>query len=114
MTLGSIIKRLESADPDSVVVFDFCNLNPDGVHSWRGVYSKLAIGWSDTTVTVGELLKELKSAVGKTFQGYKGGLYKMHEGTPVHVDNWGRCTGTRVVGILMENEGEVIIETRGV
>jgi hypothetical protein len=45
------------------------------------------------------LLEELKLTDGMTFEGYKGGSYTMHRGTPLWVANYGLTGGTMVVGL---------------
>lgn len=116
MRLGDIIKELEKAPLEADLIFDFPERYPSGIDSWRGVYAQLSIWHSSTKVTVGEFLPILKKAVGKTFQGYKGGDYIMDEGTLVHVANWGRSDSTVIERIdLSHADGRypfVVIHTR--
>jgi len=98
--LGELIKKLEAMPQDANVYFDFGRLVPHGVDSYRGYYDHLAIGFGDGSPTkVATLLKELKAAVGKTFQGYKGGDFRMSEDTPVWVANYGRTSDTTVAEV---------------
>ncbi len=60
-------------------------------------------------MNVGELLDELKSAVGKTYQGWKGGDYVMDRDTEVWVDNTGIVTHTMITGINMGKYSSVIL-----
>lgn len=81
MTLGEYIEKLESMDPEIAVEVGLGN-----PHSWRGNYSELAFETVPNT-TIGEMLDEAKSALGKTFYGYKGGKFRMSKYSDVHVDN---------------------------
>ena len=121
MLLGDIIQAIESAGTknedgeDKYVVFDFASVIPTHLDSWRGDYSHLALGCRfldpcEDYPTAEEFLTELKSAVGKTYQGWKGGRYVMTEKTPVWVDNPGNYTCTRITGIIDHFDG-IIIQT---
>jgi hypothetical protein len=92
MTLGGLIKKLESFPHDKKI---------QGLtepHSYRGYYSDLAFEPSGDPVLVGDLLQECKSAMGKVFEGYKGGDYMMGENTPVWVASYG-CCGLKLIDI---------------
>lgn len=96
----------------SSVTFDFAGATPTVLNSWRGVYLSLALGYSaagESGMNVGELLDELKSAVGKTYQGWKGGDYVMDRDTEVWVDNTGIVTHTMITGINMGKYSSVIL-----
>jgi len=114
ITLGKLIEELERQYPEAPVTFDFCNLTPTTVDSWRGQYYKLALGFTDSSAcpTVAELLVNLREAIGKTFTGWKGGQYVMDADTEVWVDNPGRFSTTRIVGVE-EISGTVTIKTKG-
>ena len=102
--LGGLIKQLRSCNQELPVVFDFGGLVPDSIDSYRGYYEQLAISWVERSfekkITVSELLARLEEAVGKTFSGYKGGLYQMNEETPVWAAQYGDCTSTSITGVL--------------
>jgi hypothetical protein len=83
ITLGQLIETLESADQTLVVADGFTK--PD---SWRGVYAFLRFGPARNTV-VSDMLAHARSAVGATFEGYKGGNYTMNRETPVFIDGYG-------------------------
>lgn len=68
-------------------------------HSYRGYYERLAFEVLDADQTAGEALAVAESALGETYQGYKGGDYTMHERTLVHLAEWGR-TGEALVNIV--------------
>ena len=72
MRLGKLIEVLEALPQDLVVPKGFHN-----PHSWRGDYYELAFEPLEEPVKVGQLLEAAKSALGRTFQGWKGGDYKM-------------------------------------
>lgn len=126
ITLGEFISELEKRPPEQSICFDFGGLIPTYVNSWRGVYAHLALGWEnfyerrkrlrdDKTEgpTVGEILADLKHAVGTTFQGYKGGEYEMSVRTPVWCDNYGTSTSTGIVGIHpLSSDWQTIIQTK--
>jgi hypothetical protein len=71
MTLNELIRYLEKEDPKKVVAIGFNN-----PHSYRGYYEDLAFEPAKN-ITVGEMLDCAKGALGKTYEGYKGGEYKM-------------------------------------
>lgn len=114
MTLGRLIELLKAKPQDVSVSFDFCRVYPTTVDSWRGIYAELALGWTEgyegRCETVGALVKELESAVGRTFTGYKGGDYVMDADTPLHVDNYGMASNTDIVAVTGGKWG-VVLET---
>ena len=73
LSLGEIITRLKQADPEQVLPIGFA-----APHSYRGYYEELAFEVR-RNVTVGEMLAAAESALGTTFQGWKGGDYTMRE-----------------------------------
>jgi len=120
LTLGEMILKLESVkNKDLPVVFDVKPYRPVNIDSWHGSYNELAlkyVGNESRAFTVTELLRLLKSVIGRTLTGYKGGEYLMGKTTPVWVANYGESGGfreedyTAVVDIL-ETGTEVIIKT---
>lgn len=115
--LGKLIDLLEAVEKkDSEVYFDFCNVFPTGIDSWRGIYAELALSYENagrhddkTPLTVTKLLEILNKANGETFMGYKGGDYVMSRETPISVDNYGQATSTMVVGVIDEGYKVVIL-----
>lgn len=100
MRLGEIISMLEACDVGARVEFDFGGFEPTELDSYRGYYSDLAIGFSESGgMTAGALLAELRDADGAVFEGYKGGEYRMDRSTPVWVANHGRVHGVAVIGV---------------
>lgn len=96
MTLGDMIKALETMPPDMKVDgFD----NP---HSYRGYYCDLAFErLSDRRITAAFTLALLKDTMGRIFHGYKGGEYMMGESTPVWFAEWGSC-GEKIMEVNAE------------
>ena len=85
MTRGELIAALEAAPQDRV-----CREGFGQPHSDRGNYSDLAFAPAKD-VSVASMLANAKSALGATFDGYKGGKYTMSEWTSVFVGEWGAC-----------------------
>ena len=83
-----MIKALRRLDP-RVPVFKLAN-----PHSYRGYHDQLAFEIdSSQTMEAGILLDVCEKLQGSTLQGYKGGVYKITDNTPVWVaeyDNTGR------------------------
>ena len=84
MRLRDLIEFLKTQPPDKV----FNGFHRP--HSYRGYYDELAFE-PDEHARIGDMLSAAESALGKTFQGYKGGDYVMLEMTPVHIAEYGRC-----------------------
>lgn len=119
ITLGELIARLEAIEPAGPVGIALADAGamffPTGnLYSYRGYYSDLAIEWrfdEPTGITAGQLLDALRGAVGKTYQGYKGGDYEMGRRTPVWVAaSWGDCSDVFVSGVE-HGDGIVILTT---
>jgi hypothetical protein len=86
LCLGTLIERLEKEDPARVVMPGFA-----APHSHRGDYSHVAFEIRPSA-TVGAMLADARSALGATYEGWKGGDYTMDKWTPVHiVQEEGRC-----------------------
>jgi hypothetical protein len=106
LTLGELIAALEKEDQTLTVRYDFVHFAPAGIHSYRGYYDQLAIGYDHTEITVAKLLNTCKLAVGCTFTGYKGGNYKMDRNTRVWVANYNESGSTAIVGV--RNDGWIV------
>lgn len=112
MRLGALVKALEAVPEGHWVMFDFGGLTPTDCDSYRGYYSDLAIGFEEDKPgpTAGEFAKRLRDCIGQTFTGYKGGDFTMAEDTPVWVANYGKTSGTAVIGV--EDQGwRVLLRT---
>lgn len=128
LTLGELLALLKniptkSGDEAVTVEFDFGTAYPDGLSSWRGSYSELAInyalcGYDDwqgkdsqfNHTDLADFVKMLEEAVGRTYEGWKGGDYVMSLDTPIWVANNGNAGNTGVVGVL-NKDYVVIIQT---
>lgn len=100
--LGKLTDALKALPSNSRVLieFDSAALGYDGLCSYRGYYSDLCIEIAGTTpYEVSLLIEELESAVGETYEGYKGGDYRMRRSTALWVDVYGQCDGFAVTGI---------------
>lgn len=94
MNLQELIATLEKHDPAKTVRMGFSD-----PHSYRGDYSELAFEPKEHT-TVGAMLVAARSALGATFQGYKGGDYRMDEWTHCWLAQYG-CSGETIGPILL-------------
>lgn len=95
MILKDLIEFLEKHPEEKRVKTGFGN-----PHSYRGHYYELAFEVIENT-TVGEMLESAKSALGETYQGYKGGNFQMNEYTDCHLAKYG-CCGEEI-GITLLN-----------
>lgn len=93
MRLSELIATLEKAPQDLVVPFGFGH-----PHSWRGDYAQLAFE-PEENVTVAYMLEAAKSALGATYEGYKGGDFTMDEYTRIHIEEYG--TGDDLMGEML-------------
>lgn len=94
MMLSELIAALKVENPNQLVPVGFGE-----PHSYRGYYDELAFEPVEDT-TVGEMLEAAKSALGKTFEGYKGGDYVMGEYTTVWLA-WYGSTGEGLGAVLL-------------
>lgn len=85
MMLQELIDTLKKYPEDQIVPLGF-----DSAHSYRGYYEQLAFEPEKNT-TVGAMLREAEFALGTTFQGWKGGDYRMNEYTSVWLAVEGDC-----------------------
>lgn len=116
ITLGELIDAIrlkaKRIEPSAKIRFDFVYFYPNGLHSYRGYYDHLAFGYSSggEAPLVSSVLRELESAEGADFTGYKGGEFTMHRSTPVWVANYNETGSTGVVDVK-EYCGDLILET---
>ena len=111
MTLGELVATLCPYNKELPVKFDDGSI-PGDFDSYRGYYRYIAIGRGSTSM-VGDLLEKATSAIGQTYEGYKGGEFTMHKNTPVFISEWGSSSGVGVVGVEFVN-GVVTLKTRDV
>lgn len=83
LCLGELIAYLETKAPDVTV--------PNGFGepmSYRGDYANVAFKPA-SDVKIGDMLQHAKSALGKTFEGYKGGDFTMHKHSKCYLAHYG-------------------------
>ncbi len=85
MTLGELIDYLASLPAEHVFAEGF-----DSPHSYRGYYEDCAFEPAENT-TAGAMLEAARSALDRTFQGYKGGDFLMGKDTLCWVATYGSC-----------------------
>lgn len=117
LSLGELIQKIEelgltyaAGEEAKTVCFDFGSAIPTTLNSWRGIYAELALGYKLSgydsndehfpNVTAESLLNELKSALNKSFEGWKGGDFIMGENTPVWVANPGNSGDTAIIDVI--------------
>lgn len=112
MTLGELISTLKRKRPETPVYLDFVHFVPDAtVHSYRGYYEDLAIGYKKGgDCSVSDLLAALEKANGATFHGWKGGEYDMDDDTPVWVANDSESGGTAIMDVV-DDKWRIILKT---
>lgn len=95
MTLSELISVLEKHDPAKVVPLGFHN-----PHSYRGDYAQLAFEPKANT-TVGAMLESARSALGATYQGWKGGYFEMGEHSACWLCEEGTSPGEGIGPVLL-------------
>lgn len=100
MTVGKLIKKLKTFDPD-MMIDGFSN-----PHSYRGYYVDLSFEKSDTPIQVKDAIQMLEKCVKKVFYGYKGGEYRCKMKTPCWIAYYGE-TGLRIMDI--NEKGNLIL-----
>lgn len=103
MKLGELVERL--ADVDTETILRHGLYNP---HSYRGYYDQLAFTPCGL-MTAGDILEFASGAIGRRFEGYKGGSYLMSADTPVWLAAWGdegeELTAEKLATILTDKWG---------
>lgn len=112
LTLGELHKALHEANPDALVLLDAGDTSPDEAHSYRGYYSDLAFRRVSPPIKAARLLIEVVNSIGETFEGYKGGDFKMDEDTPLWVSSYGTSDGIAMVAITTLPDGNLSITTK--
>ena len=118
INLGELIAKLEAIPRDYkwahneestpvTVRYDFPDMYPTNLDSWRGIYAELALGYGDKELTLYDLLKDCKAAVGKTFEGYKGGKFKIGKSTPIWVSNYCHSDSVGIIDVI--NCGDEVV-----
>lgn len=122
MTLGELIDALAAQDPSAPVRWDRERKHdygtggayPGAFASWRGDYADLTLQKSTAPQTVAQLLERARAADGRTFEGWKGGDYRMDRETPVWAENAGDCYNIGLFGVRRSRDGSVVLVTKKV
>lgn len=119
MTMDDLIEALESIPNDKQIVFDFCSVAPTTIDSSRGFYNNPALGWAPTghsgkhhPPSAEQLADHLRTAIGRTFEGWKGGDYVYTGTEPLWVDNSGDWNSTYITDIQTDGYYAVLITER--
>jgi hypothetical protein len=101
MYLGELIAVLKRKDQERPVTFGFDYAKPTGLHSYRGYYEDLAIGYErHAECTVGQFVARLEEANGTVMTGWKGGEYVMNDDTAVWMSKPGESTGMAIIDVV--------------
>ncbi len=116
MTVSELIDALAQFSDDVEVRFPLGFSGPNGrIHSYRGFYEDVALGWTaddgHEEFTVGELTALLEGAIGDTFEGYKGGDYRCTRDTLCWVDNVGDWSSIGIIGVQEGSHGQCVLLT---
>lgn len=95
MNLKYLIEWLEQQNPDAVVPHGFGQ-----PRSYRGYYDQLAFEPLENA-RLGDMLNYARSALGTTFEGYKGGEYTMDEWTECWIAKYGFSGGDMIGPTLL-------------
>jgi hypothetical protein len=98
MLLKELIEKLDSYPRSNKVKIGFEN-----PHSYRGYYEELAFSPVEDT-TVGAMLDAARSALGNTYEGYKGGEFIMDGSTTCYLAYYseiGEEIGPTLLGYML-------------
>lgn len=109
LNLGGLRKALEEVPSDTFVEFDD-RTGVGELRSYRGYYDDLALGSAKRSMA-GDLLEKVRAAIGATFEGYKGGEYKMTSGTPLWKSEYGVASSVAIIGTALV-DGVLILLTK--
>lgn len=107
MTLREIIEYLErflQVHGDRVVPLGW---GAGSAHAYRGIAAAPSIRFADLgfeprrNVTVAEMLDEARAALGRSYPGWKGGGFLMHEFVECHIAENGRCSADKIGPLLL-------------
>lgn len=112
LTLGDLVEKLSASDPAHFVIYDLVEgVSPSAPESYRGYYCDLSFPPASTPITVAELRKEAADAIGRTFEGYKGGDFTMHADTPLWASPYGSANGVAIMD-AKQIDGRVVLITK--
>ena len=95
MSLSDIITALEAEDPDRILPLGFRT-----PHSYRGDYMDLGFEPAHN-ITVRETLAAARSALGATYEGWKGGQFTMEGWTDCWLAEEGCCSDDSIGPVMM-------------
>jgi hypothetical protein len=102
LTISSLADLLDERGEQPVPNFE--------LDSYRGYYEQLGLEIEPGTQSAVDAAKQLRRAINREFQGYKGGDYTMTESTPVWIHNYGTTSGSgQIIGVTTDAPGEFII-----
>ena len=111
MTLGRLIEILEDSPAEALVVIwdkktfaGHTKEYPGDEDSYRGYYEDLAFERSDTPITVKEFLRVCERAMGREYEGYKGGDFIMHQNTPLWSSCYRCASGDGIIDAVYDKE----------
>ncbi len=107
LTLGGMIDALVKLPADMPIEYENGG-HPSEPHSYRGYYSDLSFETGDGFSTVAQISAMLKSALGQTFEGYKGGDFTMGEDTPLWSSTYGTNSGKALMAVDVVDNRAVI------
>ena len=107
LTLSQAIKISASCPPNALVLFADGGA-PGRERSYRGFYDDLAFESTKEDVTCAAFNKACTEALGKTYEGYKGGDFVMDERTPLWRADYGYC-GDAIVSAHIDSSGNLIL-----
>jgi hypothetical protein len=117
LTLGELVAELRPLFfdfPDTPVKVEWGNrlVNIENLGSYRGDYQDLAIEpGGNEELTAEETYNMLHDAIGRTYEGYKGGDFTMDTDTHVWVSHYGDSSGFGVTGVV--SNGQLAVITTG-
>jgi hypothetical protein len=100
MTLGALITMLEAKGHQNAV----CPAGFSDPHSYRGFYEDVAFVPA-RNITVADMLEAARSALGATYEGWKGGDYTMDWETSCWLafeGDTGETLGPTLVRLMLE------------
>lgn len=105
--LGTLISHVGAASPTATVTIEGTyGKSPSYPHSYRGYHEDLAFEPSADTLTAGEFLVLIGSALGP-MDGYKGGEYNVNMRTTVWVAEHSNL-GARIIDTAYDEESDTL------
>lgn len=95
--LGELIEALEKGYP----LDEEWKIGLHNPHSYRGVYEDLAFEPTTTSMTTAEMLEVIRPCIGQTFEGFKGGDFRMNQHSNVWLAYYGSSGGTQISPLVL-------------